>query len=223
MDYSMTLIVEGREISIPVLPDKLVVSSSGKNEKAVVIQLGEILILRKKALRGIAWNSFFPAHDAPYITGSISNPIKAVKAIQRARDRDMAIRFLITGTDLDVNMKVGVDSFDYEERGGEVGDLYYSIKLTEWRDYSPSRIVLPSRPDKPASQKPPDREGSPQEPKTHTVVKGDCLWAIAQKYYGNGSRYPELYSANQSTIDAGNKGTGNPKYTIYPGQVFTIP
>lgn len=30
----------------------------------------------------------------------------------------------------------------------------------------------------------------------HTVVKGDTLWAIAQKYYGNGSRYPEIARAN---------------------------
>lgn len=30
----------------------------------------------------------------------------------------------------------------------------------------------------------------------HTVVKGDTLWAIAQRYYGNGSRYPEIAKAN---------------------------
>jgi len=32
--------------------------------------------------------------------------------------------------------------------------------------------------------------------KYHTVVKGDTLWAIAQRYYGNGSRYPEIAKAN---------------------------
>lgn len=30
----------------------------------------------------------------------------------------------------------------------------------------------------------------------HTVVKGDTLWKIAQRYYGNGSRYPEIAKAN---------------------------
>ena len=30
----------------------------------------------------------------------------------------------------------------------------------------------------------------------HTVAKGDTLWAIAQRYYGNGSRYPEIAKAN---------------------------
>ena len=32
--------------------------------------------------------------------------------------------------------------------------------------------------------------------KYHTVVKGDTLWAIAKKYYGDGNRYPEIARAN---------------------------
>lgn len=49
----------------------------------------------------------------------------------------------------------------------------------------------------------PKRSGKPAaaSSKSHTVVKGDCLWAIAQKYYGDGSRYPELYQKNKATID----------------------
>lgn len=223
MSYTMALIVDGREISIPVLPGKLEVTSPGKNEKTTVLEMGEILILRTKGLRSIAWESHFPASSAPYVTGSITEPIEAIRAIQSARDAGKAIRFLITGTDLDVNMPVGIDAFDYEERGGELGDIYYQIRLTEWKDYSPRRLILPSVADKPALAKEPERAGTPTAAKTHTVIKGDCLWAIAQKHYGSGARYPEIYSANRAIIDGRNKGTGNPKYTIYPGQVLTIP
>lgn len=225
MNYKMTLIIEGRELNIPVLPSKLNVSSPGKNEKLTVLETGEILVLRKKGLRTVSWDSFFPANSAPYTTGQVKDPVSIVKAIQKARDTQKPIRFLITGTDLDCNIRMGVDSFDYEERSGELGDFYYSIKLVEWKDYSPKRIILPPVKKAPATTKEPARAGKPAaaSSKTHTVVKGDCMWAIAQKYYGNGSRYPEIYKANQATIDGRNKGTGNPKYTIYPGQVFTIP
>lgn len=57
----------------------------------------------------------------------------------------------------------------------------------------------------------------------YTVKTGDCLWSIAQKYYGNGAQYPKIYNANKSMIDARNKGYNVDKYTIYTGQKFVIP
>ena len=33
--------------------------------------------------------------------------------------------------------------------------------------------------------------------KYHTVVRGDTLWSIAKKYYGNGSKYPTIAKANK--------------------------
>lgn len=50
---------------------------------------------------------------------------------------------------------------------------------------------------------------------TYTVVKGDCLWNIAKKFYGKGSKYTLIYNANKGIIK-------NPSL-IYPGQVLTIP
>ncbi|MDR3137240.1 MAG: LysM peptidoglycan-binding domain-containing protein [Coriobacteriales bacterium] len=43
---------------------------------------------------------------------------------------------------------------------------------------------------------------------TYVVVKGDSLWAIAQKMLGNGARYKEIKALNglaSDTIFAGNK------------------
>ncbi|MDF3838370.1 peptidoglycan-binding protein LysM [Cupriavidus basilensis] len=49
----------------------------------------------------------------------------------------------------------------------------------------------------------------------HTVAKGDTLWAIAQKCYGNGARYPEIFEANRPMLSDPDK--------IYPGQTLRIP
>lgn len=103
-DYGMTIIAGGREIEIPVLPQKLKVTSPGNNDKATVLVLGDILILRKKGLRTVAWDSFFPVNDAPFVTGRITDPVEIVRAIQDARDGLDPVRFLITGTDLDINV-----------------------------------------------------------------------------------------------------------------------
>jgi nucleoid-associated protein YgaU len=53
--------------------------------------------------------------------------------------------------------------------------------------------------------------------KNYEVVKGDCLWRIAQKpeHYGNGFAWPVIYSANRDQIK-------NPDL-IYPKQTFKIP
>ncbi|MGW6446375.1 LysM peptidoglycan-binding domain-containing protein [Lentzea sp. NPDC055074] len=48
---------------------------------------------------------------------------------------------------------------------------------------------------------------------TYTVEGGDSLWAIAERFYGDGNRYMEIANAN---------GIANPDL-IQPGQVLTIP
>ncbi|WP_328356804.1 LysM peptidoglycan-binding domain-containing protein [Mycobacterium sp. NBC_00419] len=51
------------------------------------------------------------------------------------------------------------------------------------------------------------------EPRTYTVVAGDTLFAIAERFYGDGNRYPEIAAAS---------GIANPDL-INIGQVVTIP
>ena len=46
----------------------------------------------------------------------------------------------------------------------------------------------------------------------YTVIKGDTLWGISERYLGSGDKYPELKKVNFLTSD-----------TIYPGQKIKIP
>lgn len=63
--------------------------------------------------------------------------------------------------------------------------------------------------------KPPPAPPKPAPQRTHTVVKGNTLWGIAQRYYGKGTLWPRIYDANRAKIK-------NPHW-IYPGQIFVIP
>lgn len=49
----------------------------------------------------------------------------------------------------------------------------------------------------------------------HTVVSGDTLWAVSKTYYGKGSRYMEIFHANEPMLKHPDK--------IYVGQVLRIP
>lgn len=217
MAYGLVLICGGQEIDFPVLPEKIEVSAGSKNEKVTILGLGEALILKEKGLKTVSWEGIFPVHTAPYVTGGITDPISAVKTIQDARDSGEPVRLLLTGTDLDCNEQMGIETFDYEERGGEVGDIYYSIKLTQWKNLSPKKIVLPTKPKEPAKVQETKRSTTkPKTSKKYTVKSGDCLWTIAQKYYGKGSDWKKIYNANKGVIGS------NPNL-IYPGQTYTIP
>lgn len=50
---------------------------------------------------------------------------------------------------------------------------------------------------------------------TYEVVKGDCLWNIAKKHLGDGSRWGEIYELN--------KGTISDPSLIYVGQQLVLP
>ena len=49
----------------------------------------------------------------------------------------------------------------------------------------------------------------------HTVEKGDTLWAVAKKAYGDGSKYTAIFEANKPMLSDPDK--------IDPGQVLRIP
>ena len=57
------------------------------------------------------------------------------------------------------------------------------------------------------------RPAAASRPRTYTVVSGDTLFAIAERFYGDGNRYPEIAAAS---------GIANPDL-INVGRVITIP
>jgi len=65
----------------------------------------------------------------------------------------------------------------------------------------------------PAAAAAPPPPPPPPAPRTYTVVSGDTLWAIAERFYGDGSKYQVIADAS---------GVSNPDL-IHPGQVLTIP
>lgn len=83
----------------------------------------------------------------------------------------------------------------------------------------PAEPVPEEKPAEPAPEEKP-AEPVPEEkpavsPNTYEVVKGDCLWKIAQKFYGTGVEWTTIYEANKDTIK-------NPD-EINVGQILVIP
>ena len=78
--------------------------------------------------------------------------------------------------------------------------------------------VVPVAEETPAPEPAPEPEAAPEPPpppapRTYTVVSGDTLWAISERFYGDGSKYQVIADAS---------GVSNPDL-IHPGQELTIP
>lgn len=74
-------------------------------------------------------------------------------------------------------------------------------------------VVKPPTTPKPAPSKPVTKPTPKPAQKTHKVVKGDTLWDLAKKYYGNPTKWTTIANKN---------GIRNPK-TLQIGKILVIP
>ena len=156
-------IAKGTEVvRIPVNPQEYTIEMEGDNDTYDVMGIGEIMIPRIPKLKVISWESYFPYSRIDPLTqtsGAFWYPeryIKFFEDIKKNGDivRFVANRYLETGMPLfDTNIQCLVSSFETTEKGGMTGDVFYSIELTEYRDYSPAKvqIQLPAAPSQPAT------------------------------------------------------------------------
>lgn len=221
---------------LPIAPSRLQLKVNNQNKTLTLINDGEINILKKPGLTQVDFDAVFPQVKYPFASykNGFQRADTFLSELERLKISQEPFQFIVTrsmpqGTSFfNTNLKVSLEDYNIKEDSKNIFDVVVSIKLKQYKDYGTKTCNVTITSEKPKTTVEKTRETT-QSPapkvsaKTHKVVKGDSLWAIAQTYYGKGSRYPDIYSANQSTIDGKNKGTGNSKYTIYPGQVFTIP
>lgn len=208
---------EREKLMLPVNPEQITIDDGSSHDSVTVAELGEILILQARPAVSISWSCFFPATTFPGVkVSSLTKPLKLCEKIEKFKKSDKPVHLLITGSG--VNGYFAIKTFKHYEKGGDVDTRYYDITLKEYREVT-TRQVKVDIPNQKASiqQAPPEaRVDNTAQPKTYTVVKGDCLWNIAKKFYGSGAQYTKIYNANKGVIG------GNPNL-IYPGQVLTIP
>ncbi len=209
-------------VEIPVLPDEMKVDSPGENMTAQVLRIGVINRLRKQGLRTVSWDGVFPARRTPLVTAEkLWSPAAYVKTLQGWRWRRETSQLILAGFDMDLDMRVSVEDFTYSMKGGEPGDIYYSITLKEFRDYSAREVKLTK--NNKVTVKNTRTVAVAHKRHQYTVQHGDTLLLLARREYGDDQMYTAIYEENKGIIDGMNSAKGAAKYSIWPGQVLMIP
>lgn len=213
---------------LPVAPPKLSVKINNANETVTLINEGEINILKKAELTDIEFECRIPQEKYPFAVyeSGFKGADYFLDYFESLKTSKKPFQFIVcrkrpTGKRLfDTNIKVSMEDYKITEDAKNGFDVLVKIKLKQWRDYGTKTVNISFNMEKPKASVEPQREATtspaPVTAQTYTVVKGDCLWNIAKKFYGNGSKYSIIYNANKRVIG------GNPNL-IYPGQVLTIP
>ena len=132
----------GRKIKIPVNPEEISITHPSNNKTFEVLDKGEIVVPMPSALTEVSFESFVSSNDEPYMDGSIS-PKSFVKQLKKAMDGKVKGRLIISRSGLfDTNMRCIIEEFTTKDKGGEPDEIYYSIRLKEYRSYGAQSVTV---------------------------------------------------------------------------------
>ena len=139
-------------VRLPVNPEKLPVVRESDNGEYNVLGIGPIMQARTPKLKVVTISSYFPGRVSSGIltSGSFQPPEFYIQFFESAFNDKAVIlytpvRYYENGEPFftgDPGFQCLVTSFKTEERGGETGDFYYDLEITEWRDYTPQTVQV---------------------------------------------------------------------------------
>ena len=214
------------KIMCPIAPNKIELKINNQNQTVNLINDGEINMLKKAGLTDISFNLLLPNVKYPFAVykDGYRNAKYFLDEIERLKGEKKPFQFIVVrslpnGKMLfNTNMKVSLEEYSLSDNVSEGFDITVTMRLKQYKDYGLKKCEVEIKEKEIEVESKLYREtGNSPAPvsqnKSYTVVKGDCLWNIAKKFYGNGGQYMKIAAANSIP---------NPNL-IYPGQVLTVP
>lgn len=195
---------------LPVTPSKLSVKIKNMNKTVTLINEGEVNIIKTKGLREFSFELLLPFDRYSFTTMNRPKKQKSyLDKLNRLKINKKPFQFIVKRPKgFKTNIKVTLEDLSITEDAKEGRDIKVSVTLKEYRHYGTKKVVFvqptsavgeqPKQEEKKEEAKVAENRDSStaQKPKTHIVKRGDTLWGLAKRYYGNGSLYPKIVSAN---------------------------
>ena len=199
----------GMSVMLPVTPSGYEWASRASIETVAVDQLGDLnLFGGTRMAQTTLRDCLLPAQEYPFLSpGEVADPWRYVQRLGQWISSGTPVRFIVSGTP--VNAEVLIEELTYREQDG-TNDLYADITIRQYRRPETPRLSPAASASTALTR---DNATGAAEAKTYTVVRGDTMWGISRRFYGDGSLAWRLADFNQ--IKNAN--------LIYPGQVLRIP
>lgn len=219
--YRIYLKQEATQVLLPVTPAEIRTKTESRNKSVYILNFGELNLARKPGLQEISFTVLLPGrlysfvqtegafHEPEYFLNLFREYKAAEKPVQL-----IVFRKLADGSQIFCgNIEALLEDYMVTEKGGEQGDFWVDLRWKEYRNAKSIRYDMKKEAD---GQTALIEQGQARESKTptgsYTVRSGDCLWAIAKRALGDGTKYREIAEKN---------GIADPS-RIYPGQVLKL-
>lgn len=218
--YRLYLKQDGKQILLPVTPAEIETKTGNRNKAVYILNFGEMNLVKKAGLQEIRFTALLPGRKYGFVQtdGRFYEPEYFLNCFREYKVSAKPVQLIVfrklaDGTQLFCgNMDVILEEYTVTERGGEPGDFWVEMFWKEWKAAKSIRYSVRSQ-DSGNILLEQGQERQVKEPAaTYTVKTGDCLWNIAKKQMGDGTKYKEI--AQKNGISDPNK--------IYPGQVLKL-
>ncbi len=173
------------DLLIPT-PGEIAVKVKNKNKTMTLINEGEVNILKSAGLTEF---------DFKYIDPH-GRTVDKLTSLKEAK-KPFFLK-IVRPSVFDTEMLVSLEDFSFKDVDKHIRDQVVSVKFKQYRDYKTKTLTIIDE-NTASVEKPREEESSPKpkgELKTHIVKSGDTLWALAKKYYDDGSLYNKIAEAN---------------------------
>lgn len=170
--YKIRFVTLNENIVLPVNPTEVSVQYGGDNASYNVVGIGDIIIPRTPKLAAVSFESFFPK-TGDFLTYANESawyePRDYVSFFRNLQTEQQIFKLVICRADgfdptFDTNITAVINDFTITDKGGESGDVYYSMTISEWRNAQPEKLEI-------ASSGETDSNGATTKPRELVAIK----------------------------------------------------
>lgn len=183
---------------LPVTPPSFTVKDKNRNRVLSLVSGNEISLPETSGLCEISFSALLPMVKYPFCIyeGDFKDGMYFAKVLRgmKAQAKPLWFRVLRYGRRASTDIACVIDELTFKEDALNGGDITCDIVLRQYASYATR--VIDTENGRVSVQ-----SGERQVPKKAVISKGDTLWTIAKRYYGDGSKYMDIYSKNFAVIE----------------------